>query len=544
MKPMRKRGIMGREVRFLLAAALLGVVALAVLAAQPARVSAQKYGGELKAMLREGWPSMSIHEESTSSATWPMMPLYNNLVLYDPARPIESSEHLVGELAESWSWSPDSKRLTFKLRHGVTWHDGKPFTSADVKYTLDLVRGASDKRLKRNPRKSWYENVQEVTTNGDFEVTVVVKNPQPSLLSLLASTYSPMYPAHIDPDAMRSHAVGTGPFMVKSAKPDEELLLVKNTSYFVKGRPYLDAVRYIAIKSRPTRFNALIAGQLDTAMPGEGTVAIRDQVLGAVPKMVVWPVAFNDSTNVLLNHKKPPFDNLKVRQAVNLALDRPSLIKSVYRGGLLPSGANLPPPYGEWGLPESALSSLPGWGDPVKNKAEARKLLAEAGYGPSNPLKITVSSRSVDSYVDVAVWMISQFQEVGIEAKLETFETTVWYSKLARRDFVIATNLTGPGAEDPDANYFENYLCGSARNYTDYCNKEVEEMIFKQSQETNKKKRIELVRAIDLRLQEDGARPILGEIIDYFMAWPYVKGLVPHNNIHNYSRMQDVWLDR
>lgn len=140
--------------------------------------------------------------------------------------------------------------------------------------------------------------------------------------------------------------------------------------------------------------------------------------------------------------------------------------------------------------------------------------------------------------------MISQFKEVDIEAQLETFETTVWYSKLARHDFLIATNLTGPGAEDPDANYFENYLCGSARNYTDYCNKEVEEMIFKQSQEANKTKRLEMVRAIDRRLQMDGARPILGEILDYFMAWPYVKGLVPENNIHNYSRMQDVWLDK
>jgi len=538
------RAAWARQGRRALPFALLGAAAVGALALLSAPAWAQKYGGELHAMLREGWPSMSIHEESTSSATWPLLPVYNNLVFYDPERPVESADHLVGELAESWSWSPDFRRLTFKLRHGVTWHDGKPFTSADAKYTLDLVRGAGEKRLKRNPRKSWYENVEDVTTNGDFELSIVLKNPQPSLLSMLASAYSPMYPAHIDPDAMRTHAVGTGPFMIQEVKPDEELLLAKNPHYFVKGRPYLDAVRYIAIKSRPTRFNALIAGQLDTAMPGEGTVSIRDQVLGAVPTMKVWTVAFNDSANVLLNHKRPPFDNINVRRAVNLALDRPSLIKVVYQGGLLPSGANLPPPYGVWGLPQSEVEKLPGWGDPAKNKAEARQLLAEAGYGPDHPLELTVSSRSVQSYVDVAVWMIGQFQEVGIQAKLETFETTVWYSKLARHDFTIATNLTGPGAADPDANYFENYLCGAARNYTDYCNKDVEEMIFKQSQETNHAKRLEMVRAIDRRLQLEGARPILGEILDYFMAWPYVKGLVPHNNIHNYSRMQDVWLDR
>ena len=526
--------------RSVLAASLI-LVAVGVCAGS---AFGQKYGGVLRAMLRENWPSMSIHDETTVSATFPLAVMYNNLVIYDPNLPSESSDHLIGELAASWTWSKDFKRLTFALRHGVTWHDGKPFTSKDVKHTYDMVRGASEKRLKLNPRKGWYDNVQDIVTNGDFEVSFVLKRPQPGLISILASGYSPVYPAHIEPNELRSKAVGTGPFMAKTIKPDEELYVERNPNYFVKGRPYLDGIRFIVIRARPTRFAALAAGQLDIAMPGEAPGTIRDQMKQQAPQLIMTEVTSSVQANVLFNTKKPPFDNAKVRQAVNLAMDRPSLIKTVYQGALLSGGAIMPPPYSEWGLPKDELSKLPGWGDPSKDKAAARKLLAEAGYGPNNPLKIPVSTRAIDVYVDVAIWMIDQLKQVGIEGTLEQYETGVWQPKMQRRDFIMATNLTGIGAEDPDANYFENYLCGSTRNYTDYCNKDVEALIERQSQEINRKKRLELVREIDRKLQNDGARPILGHILDYYLFWPYVKGLVPHNNIYNYGRLQDVWLDK
>src|SRR5262249_1127420 len=155
---------------------------------------------------------------------------------------------LVGELAESWAWSDGGKRLTFKLRHGVTWHDGKPFTSADVKYTFDLVRDLTEKRLKLNPRKQWYANVAEVKTDGDFGVTFLLKQPQPGLLNLLASAYGPIYPAHVDPAELRTRAVGTGPFMLKEAVAEQRIVMVRNPHYFVKGRPYLDGLEYAVIK--------------------------------------------------------------------------------------------------------------------------------------------------------------------------------------------------------------------------------------------------------------------------------------------------------
>ena len=125
------------------------------------------------------------------------------------------------DLAESWSWDAAKTQLNFNLRHGVKWHDGKPFTAADVKCTWDLLQGKATEKLRLNPRKSWYRNLDEVTTNGDDEVTFHLKRPQPSLLALLASGLSPVYPCHVPPAQMRQHPIGTGPFKFVEFKPNE-----------------------------------------------------------------------------------------------------------------------------------------------------------------------------------------------------------------------------------------------------------------------------------------------------------------------------------
>ncbi|MDH4247550.1 MAG: ABC transporter substrate-binding protein, partial [Deltaproteobacteria bacterium] len=246
----------------------------------------------------------------------------------------------------------------------------------------------------------------------------------------------------------------------------------------------------------------------------------------------------------LINIKKPPFDNIKVRQAVTMAMDRTTMISSVHQGLAVPGGANVPPPYGVWGLPAKDLAKLPGYGDPKKNRAESIKLLASLGYTKENPLKLTVSTRAIAIYVDTAVWAIDQLKQVGIEATLEQVETGNWHSKLIRGDFDFAVNLTGVGPDDPDANFYENYACDSPRNNSFYCNKEVEAMFDKASMETNPKKRLQLVHEIDKRLQMEVARPWLAHRLDYFATQGYVKNLVAHHNTYNFGRMENVWLDK
>jgi peptide/nickel transport system substrate-binding protein len=350
-------------------------------------------------------------------------------------------------------------------------------------------------------------------------------------------------PAHVDLATLRNGAVGTGPFKLKEYSQEQRIVLEKNAAYFVKGRPYVDGITYNIIKDRSARATALSTGQVDIFFPQEGSPGIRDQVKSAFPNVVVVPVFQQVYFNIVINTKKPPLDNVKVRQALNYAMDRSEFLKT-QQGGAVAAGIIPPPPYSKWGLTPAELKKLPGWGDGAKDKAVARNLLKEAGYGPGNPLKVKVSTRSTALYQDIAVWVVSEFKAVGIDAALDVVESALWFPKLARGDFELGANLTGVGAEDPDANFYENYACASNRNYSFYCNKEVEAVIDRQSQERNVKKRTALVHEVDERLQADVARLILGHSIDFAMYAPYVKGFVPHHSIYNYGRLQNVWLDK
>jgi|GEM_PF-5465788 len=170
---------MNRNYRFAATAAalLLGISASGA-------AYAQKQGGILKMDHRDSPASASIHEEATYSVNIPFMGVFNNLVMYKQDVAQNSLDTIVPDLASSWSWNADHTKLTFKLRSGVKWHDGKPFTSKDVKCTFDLLQGKGTAKFRKNPRQAWYENLKEVTTNGDFEATFVLQRAQPSLLAL------------------------------------------------------------------------------------------------------------------------------------------------------------------------------------------------------------------------------------------------------------------------------------------------------------------------------------------------------------------------
>jgi peptide/nickel transport system substrate-binding protein len=399
-------------------------------------------------------------------------------------------------------------------------------------------------KLRVNPRKLWYENVEAIETPDASTVVFRLKHPQPSLLPMLASGYSPVYPSHIPLAELRTKCVGTGPFKLKEYRPGEVVEMVKNADYFIPGRPYLNGIQYVIIRDRATRYAALQAGRQHIAFPFEISKTLAEGVKQAVPSLVLVETTTNVNDHVLVNFKKPIFQDARVRRAINLALERKGYIQAGRQGAAFPGGILLPPPYGVWGLPGSEQAELPGFGDPTKQKAEARKLLAEAGYTPVKPLKVTVSTRAVGTYVDIATYVVDQLKQVDIEAGLELVETGVWHPKMTRREFEMALNLTGIGPDDPDANLFENFKCGSPRNYSDYCSEEVDRLIAQQSRTLDRQKRLALVHEIDRRLQLDGARLMLGWSKEYVVMWPFVKNLIPHQSIYNYGRMQEVWLDK
>jgi peptide/nickel transport system substrate-binding protein len=506
---------------------------------------AQKTGGILKISHFDSPASMSLLEESTAAALRPVMGVFNNLVLYDQHVAQNSMRSIVPELAASWSSNEEGTELTFPLRQGVKWHDGKPFTAQDVKCTWDLLSGKASEKLRINPRKSWYSNVEEVTTNGDYEVTFRLKRPQPALLALLASGWAPIYPCHVSPRDMRSRPIGTGPFKFVEFKPNEVIRVTKNPDYWKEGRPYLDGIEWAIIKDVSTRNLAFIAGKVDLYSPHNITIPIVKDIKNQAPQAICEVAPTNVNRTLIINRDKAPFDNPDLRRAMSLTLDRKAFIDIITEGQGDIGGTMLPGPEGVWSMPPELLKTLPGYDSDVgKNRAEARKILEKLGYGPDKRLPVTVSTRNVSGYRDAAVILIDQLKEIYIDGQLETVDTTQWYPKIMRKDFTVGLNVSESAVDDPDQQFYENYVCTAERNYTGYCSPEVDQLVDRQSAESDKEKRKRLVWEIERRLAQDGARPVIFYPRQATCWHPRVKGMTMMvNSIYNGFRYEDLWLD-
>ena len=522
--------------------AAVGSLSLALAVADAA--FAETAGGILKVGWFDSPASMSILEESTIAAERPMMGVFNNLVMYDQHVVQNSLRSIAPDLATAWAWNEEGTELTLPLRQGVKWHDGKPFTAADVKCTFDLLQGKASDKLRINPRKSWFNNVAEVTTKGDYEVAFHLNRPQASFLAMLATGWTPIYPCHVSPQQMRLHPIGTGPFKFAEFRPNETIKVVRNPDYWKPGRPYLDGIEYTIIKDVSTRLLAFIAGQHDVYF-GVTIPQLKD-VRAQAPQAICESSTPNVARNMLVNRRVPPFDNPDLRRAMSLSLDRKAFNDIINEGQGVIGAVMQPPPDGLWGMTPETLAALPGYGpDVAMNRVEARKIMEKLGYGPDKRLAFTLSTRNTAGYRDPAVILISQLKEIYIDAELDPVDTTQWYPRLTRKDFKVALNVTETAIDDPDPAFYENYVCGAQRNYTDYCNPEVDKLVDGQSMETDFEKRKRLVWAIERKLAEDDARPILFYPRAAYCRKPEFKGFVAMvNSIYNNSRFEDLWLDR
>jgi peptide/nickel transport system substrate-binding protein len=514
------------------------------LAASPA--IAQKSGGTLRIQHFDSPASMSILEESTRAALQPMMAVFNNLVMYRQDVAQNSIDSIVPDLATGWNWSEDGKELTFPLHQGVKWHDGKPFTAKDVKCTWDLLMGIGSDKLRVNPRKPRYSNVEAVTTNGDYEVNFRLKQPQPWLLTLLASGWSPIYPCHVPAREMRQKPVGTGPFKFVEFKPNEYIKLAKNPDYWKPGRPYLDGIEFTILREIAPRNLAFFAGNFDVGSPYGVTPPTLKDFREQAPQAICEMTGVNVPRTMLINIHKPPFDNPELRRAMTRAIDREAF-STIINGGIRHVGATMmPPPNGVWGMPDEMLKTLPGYDpDVAKNRAEARKIMEKLGYGPDKPLTTKISTRDIPSWRQPAVLLNSQLKEIYIDADLEIVDTTQWYPKVMRKDFTIGAVPVETGVDDPDQMYYENFYTGAARNYSGYSDPEFDKLVDKQSVEADPQKRKEIVWQIERKLAEAAVRPVLFYPVGASCWQPYVKGLtIMVNSIYNGWRMEDVWLDK
>jgi peptide/nickel transport system substrate-binding protein len=507
---------------------------------------AQKQGGTLRMYIWDNPPSASIHEEATVSTVTPFMSLFNNLVLYDQHERLNTPDSIRPELATSWAWNDDKTRLTFKLREGVKWHDGKPFTARDVVCTLDRLQDRGADKFRKNPRQIWYHNLKEVVANGEHEVSFHLNRPQASFLSLFATGYNPVYPCHMSAGDMRTKPVGTGPFKFVEFKSNESVKVVRNPDYWRTGHPYIDGIDWRVISNRATRALAFVAGEFDMTFSLDLTVALVKDIQSQRPKAICELQPTNNTMNLIVNRDVAPFNNSKIRSALALAIDRKAFVDILTEGKAKIAGVMLPEPEGLWGMPPDVVAALPGYSaDVEKSRAEARKIMESLGYSSSNPLKVKVATRNVPVYRDPAVLLIDQLKRIYVDGELDVIDTSVWFSKIARGEYSVGLNLTAAALDEPDVSLYENYACGSERNYTKYCNPEVEKLIDQQSRETDLAKRRSLVWEVEKKLAEDVARPIIMHNVAGLCWQPYVKGFVlQHNSLYNNWRFDDVWLDK
>ena len=507
---------------------------------------AQKQGGILRQHIADNPASLSIHEESTVTGERPAMAMFNNLVVFDQHVARNSMASIVPDLAEKWSWSEDGTKLTFQLRQGVKWHDGKPFTSADVKCTWDLLQGKGSGKLRINPRRSWYDNLVEVIPTNPHQAVFVLKRPQPAFLALLATGMSPVYPCHVPPNIMRQQPVGTGPFKFAEFKPNESIKLTRNPDYWKPGRPYLDGIEYVLSHSRSTAILAFIAGKYDLTFAGVLTVALTRDLQQQRPDAICELPPGSVSTNLIVNRLRPPFDNPEISKAMALVLDRRAFVDILSEGQGNLAIAMQPAPGGLWGMPPEMLAKMPGYGtDIAERQAKAVEIMKRLGYGPDKRLPVKVSTRDVAPYRDPAIILIDQLKIIFIDGELEVLDTTQWFPKVLRKDYMVTLNLTGTFVDDPDGLLYENFTCDGQGNYNSYCNKEVERLIGQQSVERDQDKRREIVWEIERRLLADDAKPLI-QFNRAGVCWdPAVKGLtINTNSIYNGWRMEDVWLNR
>jgi peptide/nickel transport system substrate-binding protein len=200
------------------------------------------------------------------------------------------------------------------------------------------------------------------------------------------------------------------------------------------------------------------------------TVPLLKDVKSQAPQAICELRTTNTAGTLIVNRNVPPFDSPDLRRAMALALDRKSFIDILTEGQGKIGAAMLPPPEGVWGMPLDMLKGLPGYDPDVqKNRVEARKIMQQLGYGPDKRLNVKVAARNVPPLRDPAVILIGQLKEIYIDGELDAIETAQWFTRLARKDYQIGFIFIPGGVDDPDQQLYENYACGSERNYSGYC---------------------------------------------------------------------------
>lgn len=485
--------------------------------------------------------SFDCHREASFTCIHPIAPFYSTLLTFDQWNYPE----VIGDVAEEWTVSDDGLVYTFTIQEGITFHDGAALTATDVKATYDKIVFPGEDQVSR--RKGSYLAVESIEAPDDQTVVFTLKWPSASFLANLASPWNFIYSAEklaADPFWYEANIVGTGPFKFGEHTPGAFLSGVKNESYFVEERPYLDGFTATFIKSTGARVAAIRGGEAQIEFRGFSP-ADRDAMVSSLgDKITVQEGPWLCYLSVALNHEREPFNDANFRRALNLALDRYEASETLSRIATVKFVGGIMRPGSEYAATDEEMSEWGGYGTDIEAaRAEARELLAEAGIPEG--YSFVFKNRDVPMpYEPMGIWLIDQWRQIGLDVELQVVEGGDFISQRAAGDFDSAMDWECGFMDEPDLQ-LAKYLSAdkSGANYSRYTNEALDDLYEQQSRATSFEERRELIREFERILLDEEAHTF--PTLWWFKINPHssrVQGWKQLPSHYLNQTLRDVWL--
>jgi peptide/nickel transport system substrate-binding protein len=508
--------------------------------AMVAEAQSPKRGGTLNFAVVAEPPTTDCHGTGTFAMVHPVAPQYSTLLMFTGPHDAQKIE---GDLAESWDISQDGLTYTFKLRKGVKFHDGSNFTAADIKATYERIYNPGPDVV--SVRKAVHTDITEITTPDDHTVVFRMKAPSPSMLLHFASPFNCVYSAaklKTDPRYPEKDVMGTGAFRIVEHVKGSHWTAKRFDGYFRKDRPYLDGYKAYFVKSAAV-VTGMQGGQFDAEFRGR-TPSERDQLLANMKdKVTVVEGPWVTNINIVFNTEKKPLDDIRVRQALTLAIDRWGGSASLGKISIIKDVSGVFRPGSPYSMPVAELEKLPGFGRDInKSREEAKRLLKEAGV---TNLKVKLLNRTLgEPFTPAGVFTVNQWRQIGIDAEHVQLETKLWFAGLTDGTFDAAIGNISDFADDPNAQF--NTLLSSKLStvaYSRHKDAKIDDLYDKQSRIIDPKERLKVVNELERYIHETAYNvPLL---------W-YQRIVVNHKKVKGWhlspshftnQSLVDVWLD-
>ncbi len=498
-----------------------------------------KRGGNLQFSVTAEPADYDCHASQTFALLHPVSPFYSFLVRYDASQ----GGKVTGDLARSWEMTPDGLTFTFKLHEGVKFHDGSPLTSADVKFSFERIKSPPEGVVSL--RKSLFENVVSIDAPDAATVVFKIKEPNASMLDNFAQPFNCIYSkakVENDPRFPIANVLGSGAYQLVEHVRGSHMTAKRFDGYFVKERPYLDGYKAYFVKSGGV-VPGMLGGQFDAEFRGR-TPAERDQLLkGDASRWTLHEGPWSTVDIIIFNMQKKPFDDVRVRRALSLAIDRWVGNEQLSKITLVKeTGGFLRPGY-ELALPTSELEKIPGYGRDIEAaRTEARRLLKEAG---AENLKIRLHNRTLDQpYTPAGIFVIDQWRRIGVNVEHSQVETKAYFGNLVSGDFDVALYPVTTAADNATESH-QSHLTNqkSPISYARHSDTKLDELWERQTRELDPAKRKVLIHEFETR--------VLTEAYSLSLHW-WQRIIVHHKKIKgwNFSSshfqgndLVNVWLD-